>query len=191
MSEWLREDPAGSGNLVFTVDALTLSDDGNGNLTLSGEGFRLEDDGQGNVVIVSSVPDLLLSLVWDRTKADVEQRTAKGVYNFTDLNRVGEAVAYLTPIFREFGFLADTDPRTDWAENEIPRRGDMDRYISDINGLNRLRYAERVLPLPSSPDYLDYTGANNLERFLYEAYMAFDRMRRAMYYSGDLYSGEV
>lgn len=131
------------------------------------------------------------SLIFDRTAADVSRRTPKGVYNFTDLNRVGEAVAYLTPIFRERGFIADTAPRTDWTLNEIPRMGDMVRYISDILSLNRIQYADELLVLPESPDKMTWQGANHIEKFLYEAAGALDRMAQAWYYSGDLYAGEV
>lgn len=131
------------------------------------------------------------SLIFDRTAADVAAKNAKGTYNYTDLNRVGEAVAYLTPIFREFGFLADTAPKTDWAENDIPRRGEMERYIADIRRLNVIRYASELLPLPESPVGLTYGEANNIERFLREVHAAFDRIRQGWYYSNDIFSGEV
>ena len=182
----------GKGNYVIDSPDISISGDAGGNYVFVGNvTVELSDDGDMAVYAVSDDSAGVLGLIWDRTKSDVEQRTKKGVYNYTDLNRVGTAVAYLTPLFREFGFIADTSPRTDWKENEIPRRSDMERYISDIVGLNRIRYAERLLPLPSSPNYLDYIGANNLERFLAEAYLAFERMRQEMFYSGDVFSGEV
>lgn len=134
---------------------------------------------------------VLDTLVFDRTQADVRAKNAKGTYNYTDLNRVGEAVAYLTPVFREFGFIADTAPRVDWAENDIPLMGDMVRYISDLLALNRVQYAENLLPLPRSPEKLTYVDANNMERFLLEVSRAFERMAQAWYFSGDIYAGEV
>lgn len=130
------------------------------------------------------------SLIYDRTAADVAARNEKGTYNYTDLNRVGEAVAFLTPIFRAFGFIADTAPKTDWAVNDIPRMGEMERYIADILSLNVVQYAERLIPLPESPVGLTYAAANNMERFLAEVYEALQRMEAAWFFSGDLYAGE-
>ena len=39
--------------------------------------------------------EIIDSLVYDRTQADVTARNAKGTYNYTDLNRVNSAVEYL------------------------------------------------------------------------------------------------
>lgn len=46
----------------------------------------------------------LLSLITDRTRADVENETDKGFYNASDLNRVGAAVEYIAGRFAALGY---------------------------------------------------------------------------------------
>ena len=65
------------------------------------------------------------TLVTDRTSADAAAKNEKGTYNAADLNRVTEAVAYLRPIFKEYGYtVSDSELRT-WAENELPKASEM------------------------------------------------------------------
>ena len=45
----------------------------------------------------------LLSLITDRTRADVETKTDKGFYNASDLNRVGAAEEYIAGRFTAIG----------------------------------------------------------------------------------------
>lgn len=132
------------------------------------------------------------TLVTDRSAADVAAKNEKGTYNAADLNRVSEAVAYLRPIFTEFGYAVDDSELRTWAENELPRALEMAAYLASVKDLdNHFAYSNNMVRLPVSMARLTHEGANNIEKFLAEIHAAFDRMAQAWYYSDEIYSGEV
>lgn len=135
---------------------------------------------------------ILDTLVTDRTAADAAAKNEKGTYNAADLNRVNEAVAYLRPIFSEFGYsVSDSELRT-WAENELPKASEMAAYLAAVRDLDgHFRYSANMVRLPASMARLTHEGANNIEKFLAEIHAAFGRMAQAWYFSGEIYSGEV
>lgn len=128
------------------------------------------------------------TLVTDRTEADVsryselrdkgwaEMTTAekaewvagmKGAYNASDLNRVASAMAYLSQRFASAGYSVPISSPTDWANGDIPTKGDMDTYLDD---LRRIRAALAVMDTtpsaPGSMDYLTWAKANDIEKIL-------------------------
>ena len=128
------------------------------------------------------------TLVTDRTEADVsryselrdkgwaEMTTAekaewvagmKEAYNASDLNRVASAMAYLSQRFASAGYSVPVSSPTDWANGDIPTKGDMDTYLDD---LRRIRAALAVMDTtpeaPESMDYLTWAKANNIEKIL-------------------------
>lgn len=132
------------------------------------------------------------TLVTDRSAADVAAKNEKGTYNAADLNRVSEALAYLRPIFTEFGYAVDDGELRTWSENELPRASEMAAYLSSVKDLDgHFRYSTNMVRLPESMARLNHEGANNIEKFLAEIHAAFDRMARAWYFADEIYSGEV
>lgn len=133
--------------------------------------------------------NLFSSLIRDRSSGDVARKTAKGFYNYTDLNRVGEAVGALALLLSGLGYKTVVNPKTDWGVNDIPKREDGERYMENLHAVNRLRYAASPAPLPSI-ERLNYTGANNIEDMLYQNYLAIGRIQDGWYYSGEIYGGD-
>lgn len=128
------------------------------------------------------------TLVTDRTEADVsryselrdkgwaEMTTAeraewvagmKGAYNASDLNRIASAMAYLSQRFASAGYSVPVSSPTDWANGDIPTKGDLDTYLDD---LRRIRAALAVMDTtpaaPESMDYLTWAKANDIEKIL-------------------------
>ena len=148
----------------------------------------------------------------------------KGAYNYTDLNRVEEAVDYIAgelvqaPLDLQ-AYAASLDVawdsffdlpydendyssitvKTDWTNEDIPSVTDMTRYISNL----ALIQASLLVPIgiPASMNALDYNGANNIERMLKDTDAALAeaveyrkmliRATLAVFYSGELFSGEL
>lgn len=132
------------------------------------------------------------TLVTDRTFADVQGRTAKGVYNAADMNRVSAAVAELRVMFREYGYAVDDSVLRAWLVNELPRLSEAEAYLAAVRDLDgRFVYANDMVVLPSSMRFLTYDGANRIEKFLSLMPGVFERMRAAQYYADDLFCGEV
>lgn len=133
------------------------------------------------------MPQQLDNLVFDRTALDVqrlhdvtarlvsgaatvEDRTAwlagmKGAYNYTDLNRVGAAVEYLTALLYSLGYNVGTAAATGWTETDIPNSGQMEQYLNNVKTLRAcLPY---VAPnAPTDMGRLTWQEANDIEEIL-------------------------
>lgn len=154
-----------------------------------------------------------LYLITDRTTADVircESLTALGLsgmtseeraewlagmpgsYNASDLNRVGNAVAYLADVLTSRGYAVSVNPKTNWRILDNPTPDQLTSYLTDIRAI---RAALAVLPTtPAAPtDIEDLTveEANAIEQILLDIGTLLDNMAASWFYSGDLYSGEV
>lgn len=128
------------------------------------------------------------NLVFDRTQADVSRLKAmtqkiisgtataneknewlagmKGAYNYADLNRVGDAVDYLTEMLADMGYNVTTVTKTNWIESDIPIQTQIEQHLTNVHNLrNCLPY---VAPdAPNDMQKLTYTEANNIEEILY------------------------
>ena len=135
---------------------------------------------------------MLENLIYDRTAEDVAQGTNKGYYRHTDLNRVQTAVLAVRGRYRDMGYNAVPYPsfRT-WAENDIPRRPQMDAYLRGVRSLDGLIPVPGKPALPQSPDRLDWIGANAIDKLLFLMDDSADRIAGAWFYSDEVFSGEV
>lgn len=132
-----------------------------------------------------------LSLVTDRTQSDVDtanriktkraaggwsnlttaEQTAflaglKGSYNYTDLNRVGAAVAYLAGFINGYGYTVSVAAKTSWAQGEVITPADAAVYITDVAAIKAAFYGTTNLPTAMSG--MTYAEANNIETLLLE-----------------------
>ena len=146
------------------------------------------------------MPQQLDNLIFDRTELDVAELQAvtaklvagtataaeraaflagmKGAYNYTDLNRVGAAVEYLTALLYSLGYNVPTLPVTDWQEGDIPFSAQMEQYLANIAALrNRLPY---VAPDDTADKTgLTYQEANDIEEILYALEDVLEAMQAA------------
>lgn len=132
-----------------------------------------------------------LHLIVDRTYADVANRTAKGFYNASDLNRVGQAVHFIASYLSTVGILVPVEPKMDWELEDIPSRSQMDIYLSNIRALQEaLRGYRSSDGLPDTMDQLTIAKANNIERILEILDAAISNIILSYrYYSGRTISG--
>ena len=133
-----------------------------------------------------------LVLVTDRTQQDVTNRTQKGSYNASDLNRVGSAMDYLRDRFNSNGYHIQINPKTTWREIDVPTQSDMTLYLGDLGTLKSAIALPVYMPeAPASMEYLTFTKANDIERILEVIDAMITLMVNGYWYSGELYSGEV
>ncbi|WP_122789359.1 hypothetical protein [Intestinibacillus sp. Marseille-P6563] len=146
------------------------------------------------------MPQQLGNLIFDRTELDVAELQAvtaklvagtattteraafldgmKGAYNYTDINRVGAAVEYLTALLYSLGYNVPTVPVTDWQESSIQFSAQMEQYLTNVASLrDRLPY---VAPdAPGSMEGLTYQEANDIEEILYTLEDVLEAMQAA------------
>ena len=157
---------------------------------------------------------MTLSLITDRRKEDVEyllsliakgyggmtgaEQTAwantslKGAYNYTDLNRVESAVAYLLPIFASAGYNITTTTKTNWAVNNDMTVAEATRYLYNIAQIRQaFTYFTTTPPAPTTLVGLNYERANHIEKILLDAENLIFKLLGSFFYSGDLYCGDT
>ena len=116
----------------------------------------------------------------------------KGAYNYTDMNRVEDAVAYVADMLRQYSYLSITLEVRSWSENDIPTADDFARYFNNIAILRRaIPVWEDTPTAPSSTGGFGVTEANALEQILADIDQILSHARDAWFASNELYSGEV
>lgn len=134
----------------------------------------------------------LLTLITDRTAEDVANKTAKGFYNASDLNRVGAAVQYVAERFAAQGYTVAVSPKTDWLASDIPTASELETYRQNIASLRALLAVMKSTPeTPETMLFLDYIKANDIEQILLDLDTLLTNAARAWYQSGEIYAGEV
>lgn len=134
----------------------------------------------------------LLTLITDRTAGDVANKTAKGFYNASDLNRVGAAVQYVAERFAAQGYTVAVSPKTDWLASDIPTASELETYRQNIATLRGLIAVMPTTPeTPETMRFLDYIKANDIERILLDLDTLLTNAALAWYQSGEIYAGEV
>lgn len=151
-----------------------------------------------------------LELITDRTDADVKAVAAalarieggsgtaadiallsanKGSYNYTDLNRVGNAVQQVAAELAEYGYIVSVTGKTDWTEDDLPQKVDIDAYLADIEAIRSAIPVGKNTPVtPEMP--LNYAKANDIEQILLDVYYMVQNIQKSWYYAGEIYSGE-
>lgn len=135
-----------------------------------------------------------MELITNRTESDVFLGNEKGVYCFSDLNRVESAVQEIAALFPVLGTSLVLVTKTDWGLPESfstaqwPVESQMRRYLGNIDAIKKLFYIS--VPLPASMEKLNWNGANNIEKTLQQAKIRAANTIQTFRYSGEIYSGE-
>lgn len=133
-----------------------------------------------------------LFLITDRTQQDVDNRTIKGQYNASDLNRVGAAMAYIRDRLISAGYSVSITPKTTWTELDVPTKSSMKTYLDNallLGGVISL--PDNAPEPPKSMDGISWREANSIESLLEMVDLMLTNSLEALYYSGEIYSGEV
>lgn len=116
----------------------------------------------------------------------------KGMYGYTDMNRVEAAVQLLAALSTELGYPYSPAVKTDWTRSNIPKLEDMGRYFGNIKGLRNITPVfPATPPAPSTGDRLDYSRANDLEKILLDINQIQTNMKESWCFAGEIVSGEV
>lgn len=158
---------------------------------------------------------MALNLITDRTQADVDRYyyfrnkkwadlTAdeksewlaglKGCYNYTDFQRVENAVKYLSDLLNAEGYtnrVVISDAST-YTYEYIRDREEIIQYLDNIATLQEVYYNNVEMGvLPTIDSWLSYEGANIIERILLDIEQMITNMQAQWRYSNNLYAGEA
>lgn len=155
------------------------------------------------------------TLVYDRTTSDMEEalrvrnkilslgltslteaeRTAwlggmKAAYNYTDLNRVGEAVGYLRDELLTLDIQVTVSPKTDWTVNDTPSSVQMSTYLQNVETL-RAALPSTTDITPTTMKWLTLEKMNAIEKILSDVNQMILNIQNAWFASGELCCGET
>ena len=148
------------------------------------------DDGESAAAALTVI--LRLDLITDRTRADVENKTDKGFYNASDLNRVGAAVEYIAGRFTALGYACPVTVKKDWLTTDAPTASQMEAYRQNIVTLRgQIAVMASTPEAPASMAGMNYVKANNIEQILLDLDALIDKLIKSWCFSGELYAGEV
>jgi uncharacterized membrane protein len=121
----------------------------------------------------------------------VYDRTTAVQYTSTDLNRVGEDVAYLANLFNTYGYSVAVTPKTDWSKDSIPNMMQATAYLANVQTLINAFYTLPSTPsLPSSMSKLNYSKANDIEKILFDLKCLLENMISEFKCAGTFYAGQ-
>ena len=117
----------------------------------------------------------------------------KGAYNYTDFNRLGEAIAYLVEQMKKLD-IHDSSivPKVDWAMGDTPIQSQVRNLLScldKIEGKSSL-YRTILRLCRTSLDKLTYQMANDMELLLWMIDQRIMQTTTAFRYSGTMYCGQ-
>lgn len=154
-----------------------------------------------------------MNLITNRTSTDVERYVTlrnkgfanlsdeeraewlapmKGAYNYTDLNRVEDAVYYLATRLREYGYSANIGEVKTWTMNSVPTLADMNRYLENVRAIRNAFTTLTTTPyVTDSMKGFTFKEANDIEQILFDVNRLLENMISVWFFSSDIYSGEV
>lgn len=114
----------------------------------------------------------------------------KGCYDYTDLNRVGDAVQYLSEILKSRGYDCPVIPKLDWPESGSGSPSDMAQYLQNVQ---TLRCILTLLPetpdVPADMEKPTWQEANAIEQILADLESTIKTMLKTRVVCGDAYCG--
>lgn len=121
-------------------------------------------------------------------QAELDSHASKGAYNYTDLNRVSEAMEYLVAQLNKYGYIVagyspvEISPgRYTWVENERIYPQHMEKYLANIKAVrNTLSVATSTPEVPASMRQLSPETANNIEKILLAVEQVIEQTVKAM-----------
>lgn len=116
----------------------------------------------------------------------------KGAYNYTDMNRVGQAVSYIAERMSLIGIEnVNVSPKTDWVMGDTPTQSQVATYLANLTELrSKITVPEDTPAVPTTLDNMTYGTANDIEELLVVMDECINRTIVAFDYAGILYCGE-
>ena len=122
-------------------------------------------------------------LVTDRTQQDVAQRTQKGFYNVSDVQRVNSYIEYLSDAL---GLNLSVE---DVSFGQALTRAQMDDIINNVNAIRAAWYVSHETPPTPIAVNWDYVKANNIEKILFALDEFYQSSQIDKIYSGTFRAG--
>lgn len=129
--------------------------------------------------------------IYDRNSLDIQNRTKKAFFNYSDMNRLETNAKYLSDLLAEIGYSLTYTVTKTWTLQDIPKFSELEKirkYVEDVIEIIPLN--DNTIVFPSTLNKMDYVVLNNLEKAMYVLTANIKSIKTAYKYSGAIYSGE-
>lgn len=149
-----------------------------------------------------------IRLITDRTQEDVDRLlaqlaagempatpTLKGAYNYTDMNRVTIATAFLSQLLEDYGYTNPYQPvypaqgRTEWLQSDIPTAEQSHGYLDNVARVRAIIPFKSPEVPPDMQNFM-FQEANDLEKILVTVEAIVPFMDKAVIMAGEAMCGE-
>lgn len=108
-------------------------------------------------------------LIYDRTLTDVINKTKKGYYNVSDLNRAEEWCNYLAELLTGYGYPVRIETKTNWTIADFTYAEEMERIRSNVSKIKQAYCTYSLTPaVPDTLNRIDIEKANAIEKVLFD-----------------------
>lgn len=121
-------------------------------------------------------------LVFDRMQSDVTNKTWKGYYNASDLNRVESWCKYLADELNIAGYNINITTKLNWVQTDLRTSAEMERIRTNIKAI--MTGFHYITQIYQNANQFDFEKANNWEKILFEIYNLMWGMQDWYVYSG-------
>ena len=111
----------------------------------------------------------LESLIFDRTQTDIIKLTDKAYIDYKDLNRIEQAIKWVSYVLNQYGYRNITNNKLNWKPEDHRTDKEMERLRKNIVAIRTAYYTGDSTPL--TPDKITYTSiyqANAIEKIIYD-----------------------
>lgn len=126
------------------------------------------------------------TLIYDRTQSDITNDTDKAYIDYADLNRIEEAISYLSDILNENNYKNRVNTRS-WSMSEMRKQEDCERIKQNYKILKNAFAYKFDIP---EFEWGSIEEANEIERILKDLSLFIDKMIYSFRYIGTFNSGE-
>lgn len=145
-------------------------------------------DSVGSYILVGRVEDKYLVFTGTQTEYDKYMGGLRGAFNYTDLNRIGNAIRYLQMFANGLGIYPNIVGKNDWNPNiDHVETSDIIDMLNDLITLKAITGIGNTVP--DNLNSMTYETANELEAIIVDAYQELAYRHAELIHSGTSYSG--
>ena len=127
---------------------------------------------------------MLENLIFDRSSTDIKNKTAKGYYNYTDLNRIESWCGFVSSVLNKYFYYTTIVIKTNWTRKDFLTVDQLTRIKTNVMTLKNAYITYSNTPTVSGIGNMTFEEANKIEKILKDLDEILINMQRYFVTSG-------
>lgn len=127
---------------------------------------------------------MIEDLIYDRTEADIINKTSKGYYNYNDINRIEEWTLYIQEILNNYNYPITLEIKMNWNRKDFLYVKEINRIKRNVERLKETYITYNTTPKLSYEGNMDFIEANRIEKILKDLDKILEAMESNFIYAG-------